>query len=299
MTRAHKMFNCGPALLVLAACSAEDVPLSSASEGPKATLWTSLDDGESESESESADSGLLPKLDIFVDTSTEWLLHFPPENGSNTQWQMVRIDIETGYVKHQCFPKDTAGEAWPTSSTFTRDDRLMVSNGYALWEITLPECVGEKIADYPEAHSIINGITPDEGDGLYGLSAASGSLVAIDPDTGAVTPLGSLDIPLTGSHGATWIESEQQLYMVDGGTDTLYRVDPETVATTVVTAIDHDFEWVGFEYHPHNETLYGCSYDAQIISIALDGSTEVFAELELPCNNLAAPWGDPDLPSPG
>ena len=278
----------------LCGCTGEDIAVASASPTTTSTTWTDSDEGSSEEEEE---TGLLPKLDIFVDTSQDWLLHFPPENVASDLWQMVQIKLDDGIVSHQCFVANTQAAPWPTSSTFTRDDRLMVSNGYSLWEVSLPDCVGTKIADYPKAQLGINGIAPDEENGLYGVSAASNSLLSINPDTGSLTPVGELSILLSGSHGATWVEEEQQLYLIEGVADTLFRLDPTTAAIEEVTMVDYDFQIVGFEYHPHNDRMYGCSSEALIIEIGPEGTTDPLAALNFPCNNLAAPWGDPELPN--
>ena len=274
------------------ACGGEDVPLAVGGDKPTPTETESggEDDGE---------EGIFPKLDIFGATSIDWFLHFPPSQGPNEFWEMMHIDLWTGKASYVCFISGTQDEPWPTSSTFTRDDRLMVSNGYSLWEISLPDCVGTHIATYPEAHGIINGIAPDAGYGLLGVSASGGELVAIDPDTGVVTPIGDFGFPLSGSHGATWVEAEQELYIVEGSTDALYIADQLTGAATWISGIQYDFEWVGFEHHPHTGEMYGCSSDAEVFLISADGSVDHLTQLELPCNNLAAPWDVPELPPIG
>ena len=123
------------------------------------------------------------------DTSNPpWLLHFT----RGSPWTILHIDVETGAQTELCTVTGTEGEEDVTSSTFTRDDRLMVSNKHALWEVSLPDCVGTKKADYPVSASLINGISPDAGFGLLGTSGTHDELVALDPDTGEVTVIGSL-----------------------------------------------------------------------------------------------------------
>lgn len=279
-------------VIIALACKPEPIPAAVAGDGDEPAE-------SEESEADEGDDGLLPKLDIFGATSADWFLHFPPQGGVDEFWFIQHLDVYTGKSSFVCYVLGTQGEPWPTSSTFTRDDRLMVSTGFDLWEVSLPDCIGTKITTYPEEVTFINGIAPDEGNGLLGISAANKELVRIDPDTGAVTPVGFFGFELSGSHGATWVEAEQELYLVEGTTDSLYRVDRDTGFANFVTAIDYDFEWVGFEHHPHTGDMYGCSFDAEVFRIDDDGSIELLTQLNEPCNNLAAPWDVPELPPIG
>jgi hypothetical protein len=279
-------------VLAALACGVEEVP-------PAASGSIPVPTDTEEASSDEGDESVLPKLDIFASTSVDWFLHLPPNEGTDKLWQIWHIDVDTGAYNFVCFVIGSKGEPWPTSSTFTRDDRLMVSNGYDLWEVALPSCEGSKVTTYPPEHSIINGIAPDSAFGLLGISATSNQLIQIDPDTGAIDPVGDFGFELSGAHGATWVEEEGSFYLVEGSTDALFRVDQTTGLASFVTDIAYDFEWVGFEHHPHTGEMYGCSSEQEVFLITEDGSIEELMDVFEPCNNLAAPWEQPELPPIG
>lgn len=266
---------------------------------------TSSDDGDTDEGAEESDTG--PKLDVAQDSEGEtgvttgdapdqpWLLHFTRPVDANDPWKILHIDVETGTQTELCSVVGTEGLEDVTSSTFTRDDRLMVSNRHALWEVFLPDCTAIKKADYPSSSSFINGISPDAGYGLLGTSGTYDELVALDPDTGEVSVIGDLAINVL-SHGASWVEAEQRLYMVESLSDSLYVVDTLLGSADFHTEIDYNFNAVGFEHHPHTGKMYGCSSDGDIFEIHADGPTTVFSHVDWSCNNLAAPWANPTLP---
>ena len=74
---------------------------------------------------------------------------------------------------------------------------------------------------------------------------------------------------------------------------------------TWVADLSENFGSVGMEYHPHDGQIYACTNPevsgyttAPLFRVELDGTTTLVAETGLPgnCDNLGAPWGEPELP---
>jgi hypothetical protein len=211
-----------------------------------------------------------------------WLLHL-------RQNEMMRVDVETGEAELLC---ELAGDTGAFKTlTFTRDNRLMASDGLNLFEIEPCTCQSTKLGQFN--HSGIYGIAPDDGEDLFGISANADSLVRIDSETGETTEIGPLGISIY-THGATWFDDEDLIYAVKGGASELYTVDPDTGSAELVAPLSVNFVTVGLEMHPESGMLYGCTSDAILYQVdPNDGqATEVGPMGVNGCTNLGAPWAD-------
>ena len=274
----------------------------------EAPLSESSGTGEASTSAESPDeaagestSGGGPLLDVASDTEGEeyvdWLLN--SENGF-----LHHINRESAHPTELCElinPQD--GESISFSSmTFSRDDRLFGSGADELWEVVLPECEVLLIGAYGGGITGVNGITPDEGYGLFAVDSQTNALYRVDPDTAEATLVGGAGYDI-GFGGATWVETEQKLMAIDAQTDNLYEVDTETGLYTLVADLTFTFGLVGFEYHPHGGQLYACTDNngptqRGLYEVHLDGSMGFMGDPGFACNDLAAPWAVPELPTP-
>lgn len=135
-------------------------------------------------------------------------------------------------------------------------------------------------------------ITPDEGDGLYGLRTATGELVAIDPASATFAHVGDLGLEFTDA-AIAWADTIDAIYAVSGDNDRLYFVDPG-VTVSLITDLALDVAGIGLEQHAGTELLYVCTAAAQLqwIDVTTGGVVTIAPMPGLgSCNDLAAPWG--------
>ena len=254
----------------------------------------------SETETETSDSGF--KFDVeSVDANDEppvdaedWVVTV---NNIGGEAHLFHVDIATAETTDICVIQDLeTGQPYAGASrslTFTRDDRLMHSSGGILREVLLPECDMVRIGEI--GYGNVNGILPDEGNELYGISGSDDNLLAIDTGTGAGSVVGLIEGIDFFALGATWVESEAQILMLSSQDDSLYDIDKVTAMPSLVATLDMEIGNVGFEYHPLNGRYYACSGDLNLWEITPDGSVTIvgpMAGLEQSCANLGAPWSD-------
>ena len=227
----------------------------------------------------------------------DWLLN--SEEGA--LWHISRVDAKPTQLCELFHP--TTGESISFSSmTFTRDDRLFGSGADELYEVLLPECDVEFVGAFGTGVTGVNGISPDEGYGLFAVDSDTDSLYRVDPDTAVATLVGYAGYDI-GFGGATWVETEQELMAIDANNDSLYEVDTQTGVYSLVAPLTETFGLVGFEHHPHGGQLYGCTNNngstlRGVYEIALDGTMTFIGDPGFSCNDLAAPWANPPLPIP-
>lgn len=143
------------------------------------------------------------------------------------------------------------------------------------------------------AASGIYGITPDEQDGLYGISEAQDLLVRIDADTAHTEAVGPLGVDFQ-THGATLSASEQSIYAIRGVANELYEVDVSDGSAQLLSSITGaDFEGVGIERHPDTDQVFGCTdgdvlYEVDVNSGQATSVGSMGAGAK--CTNLGAPW---------
>jgi len=233
----------------------------------------------------------------------DWLLN--AENGALNH--ISRVDATVTPLCDLVDPR--TGETLAFSSmTFTRDDRLFGSGASDLYEVTLPGCDVTYVGPYgPGANGVavtgINGISPDEDYGLFGVDSTTDYVYRIDPETAAVEAVGYAGFNI-GFGGASWVETEQQMLAVDANTDTLYRVDTNTGLYTDGLPLSETLGLVGFEHHPHGGQLYACTNAnggtaRGLYEVELDGTMTFIGDTMISCNDLAAPWANPELPPVG
>ena len=201
-----------------------------------------------------------------------WLLTMNKVN-ANDPISLFHVDIDDGVAVPVCTLIDAQTQqpltAAGPSLTFTRDDRLIASFGSSISEIILPECDVVFIGDI--GYSGVNGIMPDEGNELYGISATSDVLLHIDTGTGlgvAVGPLGQN----WGNNGGTWIEDTQDIIGLSGNDNGLYDIDQNSGMVALLAILQVNFGTVGIEYHPLTQQLYACTGDNNLYRIEDDYS---------------------------
>ncbi|MEM6994873.1 MAG: hypothetical protein AAF721_30445 [Myxococcota bacterium] len=221
-----------------------------------------------------------------------WLLHFNTGPTIN-QARMARVSVSTGETTELCdLVGDSLAQGAFKSSTFTRDNRLLASDGRSLYEVDQCACTYALIGDFPLGTRQIYGIAPDEGDGLFGISAAARALVRIDTETAEPTIVGELGLEVVTSHGLAWSEASGQLLMVESGTDALYDVDPQTGLATLIAVLSTPTNAVGLEIHPDTDELFLCGPPDGKIHL-VDRETAITTPLvdgPPSCKNLGAPW---------
>ncbi len=100
---------------------------------------------------------------------------------------------------------------------------------------------------------------------LYGLTTdiSTSHLVTVNTETGAVTDLGSLS-GLAGGIDLAYNSDDGMIYIVDLITDSLFRVDPDTLATTLVGSLGVDANYAqGMDYKEESGVLYWAAYTTQ------------------------------------
>lgn len=275
--------------------------------GTSTASGTTTSPGTDEAGSSSEDGPVGPIFDLSVPDggggeppmkTPPWLVHLANEDGAR---QLYHIDIETAVATHICTIIDAATmmpyDGGSPSITFTRDDRLIFSGNNSIWEIELPSCITTEIG--PIGFTQVNGISPDEGDDLFGISGSSDVLLRIDAQTGQGTEVGPLG-QSWGLLGGTWSEVEQEIYGINSSTDALYQIDAATGMATVDQMLPIDFQNVGVEFHPLTERIYACTSNSHLYRLEPDGSVTDLGDMGFDtCTNLGAPWSeDIELPPP-
>ena len=94
--------------------------------------------------------------------------------------------------------------------------------------------------------------------------------------------------------GAGFSELDAAVYLVDGSTDHLFRVDTGTGGATLIAALAIDLTGVGFEIHPSDGKMYVCGAagDKLYELDPTDGSVQERPNGPEGCTNLGAPWTD-------
>lgn len=228
-----------------------------------------------------------------------WLLNFTTTGtfGMNPpEMSLHQVDVDTGNSVKLCDlsggPLDFAGFGFK-SATFTRDNRLMATDGAALFEVDPCACTYVRMGGFGNNGSIY-GITPDEGNGLFGVSANSSNLVRINPDTGETTVVGPLGIGSFNQHGASWSAVDGVIYFVNDADDGVYTIDPATGAATFLVTLSSSISTVGAEIHPDTNALFVCGTADGVLG-EVDKATGVITPRPSGpsvCTNLGAPWAD-------
>ena len=272
---------------------------------PGDTTSAGSEGSESESSTTRDDSGVLfdiggGNIDLAPPEPVEWMLN--SEGG--TLYRVSRVDASTDELCELINPENMQPFEF-SSMTFTRDDRLIGANNNSdgLWEIALPSCEATRVSTYPPSVSGVNGISPDEDYGLYAVDSTSDRLYRVDVDTGVFTEVGPTGFNI-GFGGATWVEDDQMLMAVEAGTNSLYEVNTMTGMYTLVAALSETLGLVGFEHHPDNGALYICTSNNQstvrgLYEVTTDGTMTFIGDMGFNCNDLAAPWAEPELPPVG
>jgi hypothetical protein len=217
--------------------------------------------------------------DAVGQAAGDWLLHLAGDG------ELAMVFVADGTTEALCTVQGLAGAL---SLTFTRDNRLMASNGSDLYEIDPCSCIASEIGAFTHG-------------GIF--SSSAGKLVRIDTSDGSTTEVGDLGV-MFGTHGATWSEEDATLYAINGSDDELYDVDQATGAASPVGPLGVGFFTVGVEVHPASGLLYGCTGNGgQLYGIdKLAGTATFIGDMGVvgSCTNLGAPWSTSDvcLPPP-
>lgn len=114
----------------------------------------------------------------------------------------------------------------------------------------------------PPGGETFSGLTGEPGGELYGLttSCAGTSLVMVDPTSGATTNLGAL-AGIDCGIDLAYNTAEDMIYIVDLITDSLFRVDPATLAVTNVGSLGYSANYAqGLDYEEETGILYWAAY---------------------------------------
>lgn len=202
---------------------------------------------------------------------------------------LQKISTVDGTTVDLC--KLSSNDSYP-SLTFSRENLLYASRGGTALDVIDPcTCQVTQVGSYGGGLSGVNGITSDQGLGLYGQASTQDVLFSIDTGSGVGTIIGPLGVNF-GTSGATWSDAIQDLYAIEGSTDMLYRVDHLTGKATMLVKLNYNFANVGIELHPGDGEIYACSSTNKLFKI--DPKTGDVATVgtinQVTCSNLAAPY---------
>ena len=258
------------------------------------TLTDTVDPGDSnivdDVPSPPMDTGLEPLPDTQPPgPPPEWLLSI--DNGTGV---LQRVNITTGATTDLCdlYDPTLAPIANYPSLTFSRNNFLYASRGGSALDLIDPcTCEVTQLGDFG-IWTGVNGITSDKGIQLLGAATTQDELFSIQTKTGVGTLIGDMGVNFTTS-GATWSDTLNGLYAINGSNNGLYTIDPITGAATFLVTLSMNFGTVGIELLPANGVIYACSSEANLLSI--DPSTGVVTNIgpmnqSGACSNLAAPW---------
>ena len=174
------------------------------------------------------------------------------------------------------------------SSVFNRSGTLYVSAGGKL--MTFDACSGQlSLIGYFPGDLPVCGIGTNDLSSLYGINDQTDELILISTIDASITPVGPLGVDF-GPHGMSWDPSTETFIALNGEDNTLYSIDPDTGAATLIAPlIGFSFDGVGVELDPVGGQLYGCS-GTEFVSIDTDtGQVTVVGQIhDGACNNLGA-----------
>ena len=200
-----------------------------------------------------------------------------------------KINTATGAGEVVC---ELDGTGSYPSLTFGRDGTLFAARGGNALDIIDPCTCEVTQLGAMSGFGGVNGITTDQGVGLFGVSSGSDVLLDIETTTGASDVIGELGEDF-GASGSTWSDQDEVLYAINSNDDALYQVDPETGEAEYVADLDLPFGSVGIELHPEDEVIYACSNAADLLSVdKLTGEVTIIGHMGHVggCSNLAAPY---------
>jgi subtilisin family serine protease len=216
-------------------------------------------------------AGLLAGEPAFaIDLSTDSLKYIPDTTLPGT-W------TDIGPTMTSLFAADFLAGDFTTLYAISYDNNNLYTVDVSTGAYTL---VGASTPPGGQSWSGLSG-TPDGT--LYGLTTdiSNSSLVTVDPGTGAVTVLG--DLPgLAGGIDLAYNTDDDMIYIVDLITDSLFRVDPSSLATTLVGSLGVAPNYAqGMDYEEESGILYWAAYttsgELRIIDTTTGASTLVGA----------------------
>tara|TARA_B100000029_G_scaffold482153_1_gene531874 strand:- start:2156 stop:3271 length:1116 start_codon:yes stop_codon:yes gene_type:complete len=249
-----------------------------------------------------------PEPDTSADTGPSeplWLLSIEPVTNI-----LQRVDVETGALTDLCTIDNN--NQYP-SLTFSREGILFASNNTLDQIDRIDPCTCEVTELPPHGFGFIPGITSDYGTGLFAVENFDDVLLSMNGSTGQGVVIGEFGFDF-GTGGATWSDESYAVFAIDGTSDSLYSIDPETGVATLqaqlqIDGFPVDFYTVGIELHPENGVLYACTGNTMFITGAddsslytvdpLTGEATFIGPLDQAgsCTNLAAPWVTVDCPN--
>ncbi len=261
-----------------------------------------------------ADSGATDEgaADIVVepDTSTGtdagsgeslWLLSIEPVTNI-----LQKVDVATGALTDLCTIDNNY--QYP-SLTFSREGILFASNNTLDQIDRIDPCTCEVTELPPHGFGFIPGITSDYGTGLFAVENFDDVLLSMNGSSGQGVVIGEFGFDF-GTGGATWSDESYAVFAIDGTSDSLYSIDPDTGVATLQAQLEADgipveFFTVGIELHPEDGVIYACTGNTMSLTGGpgaggsslytvdpLTGETTFVGDLDQAgsCTNLAAPW---------
>ena len=215
--------------------------------------------------------------------------------------KLWRVDVESGESAPLC---NLSIDLPYASLTFTRDDVLLASAGDTLYHVDPCSCEVTEVGPYTESFSGVNGITPNQDMGIFGLSSVTDQLGNIDAGTAVVNVIGDLGTNF-GVSGLTWSHKDQKLYSISStGSASLYTIDHITGVASNAIPLSISFSTVGIEIHPVDNKIYACSGALPLLEVdRVTGEITYIGSFGTQvgggtfCNNLGAPWQGACLPA--
>ena len=194
--------------------------------------------------------GILSGEPAFaVDLQTDTLMHIPDTTVPGT-WNSI------GAAMSSLYSGDFLAGDFTTLYAISSDDNNLYKVNTATGAATL---VG---AATPPAGHTWTGLSGTPDGILYGLTTngSVSSLVTVDPATGVATPLG--DIPgVKAGIDLAYNTDDDMIYIVDIVTDSLFRVDPDTLTTTQVGPLGVNANYAqGMDFEEDSGVLYWAAY---------------------------------------
>ena len=236
--------------------------------------------------------GLLAGEPAFaVDLMTDSLKFFPDTT-------LPGIWTTIGATMTSLFAGDFLAGDFTTLYAISYDNNNLYTVNTATGAYTL---VGPSLPPSGQSWTGLSG-TPDGT--LFGLTTdiSTSHLVTVNPDTGAVTDLGTLP-GLSGGIDLAYNTDDDMIYIVDLITDNLFKVNPATLTVTEVGALGVAANYAqGMDYEEESGVLYWAAYttsgELRIIDTTTGASTLVGAfpgGAEVDCLAFAT-GGQSDVP---
>jgi hypothetical protein len=219
---------------------------------------------------------------------------------------LIRISIDGmdfGAVTEICadltLPQSIPATTNFTSLTFNQNVLYASAQDNAVGDtlMRIDPCNCEAIEVGKYGFELVNGITSNENQVMFGISVMQDVIIDIDPMTAMSMILQPLNLNW-GSTGLTWSQPiDNVLYGINATTDRLHTFDGDTAMELNQIQLNGNFSSVGLELHPTFGTLYACGIannqrSLYEVDVQTGDVTLLAADVwQANCDNIAAPFG--------